>query len=69
MWVEFESYKHRHSHEENGNVTSFGVHDGRQDAILKRGKNKKRVTPKSGSVAIADAGTKLPWVSSVSNRS
>ncbi len=36
MWVEFESYNHRHSHEENGNVASVDVHDRRQDAILKR---------------------------------
>lgn len=36
MWAEFESYNHRHSHEENGNVASVDVHDGRQDAILKR---------------------------------
>ena len=46
MWVEFESYYHRHSHEENGNVASVGVHDGRQDAILKRMDEQKRVTLK-----------------------
>ena len=44
MWVEFESYNHRHSHEENGNVASVGVHDGRQNAILKRMDEQKRVT-------------------------
>ena len=42
MWVEFESCNHRHSHEENGNIASFGVHDGRQDAILKRRDEQKR---------------------------
>jgi hypothetical protein len=41
---EFECYHHRHSHEENGNFASVGVHVARQDAILKRKDEQIRVT-------------------------